>query len=90
MAAPFQTVAMHHILRSTCSIPSGVIMNIGANLKRLREAANISQTDLAKKVNVSQAMICQIERGSKSMPITLGAAIAEALGCELLDLVKQA
>ncbi len=63
-------------------------MNIGANLKRLREAVNMSQADLAKEVNVSQAMICQIERGSKSMSMSLGAEIAAVLGCDLLDLIK--
>ena len=63
-------------------------MNIGANLRRLREAVNMSQGELAQKVNVSQSMICQIERGSKSMTISLGAEIASVLGCELQDLIK--
>lgn len=65
-------------------------MNIGANLRQLREAVNMSQGDLAEKVNVSQSMICQIERGSKAMTISLGAEIAAVLGCKLTDFVKSA
>lgn len=63
-------------------------MSVGANLRQLREAVHMTQTELAQRVNVSVPMICQIERGSKTMSISLGAEIAAVLGCELSDLVK--
>lgn len=61
-------------------------MSIGENIRRLRENKNYTQKDLACKVNVTQSMINQIERGTKVLTVPLGCAIAKALGCELTDL----
>ena len=38
-------------------------MSIGKNIKRIRENAGMSQYDLAKKLNVSQAAVSQFENG---------------------------
>ncbi len=54
-------------------------MTIGANLKRLRLSKNMSQADLAKAVSVTQPMIAQIERGTKSLTMELGREISEVL-----------
>ena len=62
-------------------------MNVGRNIKAIREKAGMQQTELAEKVGVSQSMICQIERGTKGCSIQLGAQIAEALGCEINELL---
>lgn len=62
-------------------------MNIGKNIKKIREAAGLNQTELAEKLGVSQSMICQIERGSKACSMPLGAEIAEVLGCKIGDLI---
>ena len=48
-------------------------MSIGENIKSRRKALNMQQGDLAKAVGVSQAMICQIERGTKVPSMPLGA-----------------
>ena len=61
--------------------------NVGANLKRIREQRGVTQSELARMVQVSPPMICQIERGSKAPSLPLGAQIAEALGCNLLELL---
>lgn len=63
-------------------------MNIGKRIKLMRVKANMQQAELAEKVGVSQSMICQIERGTKACSIQLGADIAEALGCEIADLLS--
>lgn len=57
--------------------------DIAKNIKRLREAANMSQLELAEAVGVTRSMITQIERGTKSCTMQLGAAIAEALNCPI-------
>ena len=63
-------------------------MNVGRNIKVMREKAGLQQSELAEKVGVSQSMICQIERGTKGCSIQLGADIAAALGCEIGDLLN--
>lgn len=63
-------------------------MNIGLNIKAMREEIGMNQVELAEKVGVSQSMICQIERGTKACTMQLGAEIANALGCEIGDLLS--
>lgn len=61
-------------------------MNIGMNIKLMREKAGIQQVELAARIGVTQSMICQIERGTKACSMQLGADIATALGCTIGDL----
>lgn len=61
-------------------------MNIGMNIRLMREKAGIQQAELAARVGVTQSMICQIERGTKACSMQLGADIAAALGCSISDL----
>ena len=58
-------------------------MSIGENIRRARQSADMTQAELAKKVCVSQAMICSSERGSKACSMGLGLEIARALGCKV-------
>lgn len=44
---------------------------IGEKIKTLRETNGLSQRELAEKASVSQGMISQIERGSKSPTIAV-------------------
>lgn len=62
-------------------------MSIGENLRRLRETQGMTQKELAKQVGVSVSMICQIERGAKSMSLPLGREITDILHCSLDDLL---
>ena len=63
-------------------------MSIGSNIKRIREAQGMSQTELAKAVGVTQSMLCQVERGTKALSLPLGADIAGVLNCNIEDLLK--
>ncbi len=63
-------------------------MSIGENIRNKRKDLNMSQNDLASAVGVSVPMICQIERGTKSVTLMLGAEIAKILQCDLNDLVN--
>ena len=61
-------------------------MNIGENIRRIREQNGLSKAELARRVGVSGSMICQVERGTKACSMQLGAQIASALGCEVSEL----
>lgn len=57
--------------------PHNVLMK---NLKNLRQAKRLSQTELAEKVGCSQGMISKIEKGDANPTLDLIEAIADALG----------
>jgi len=57
-------------------------------LKNLRLLRGLTQDELAEKVQVSQSMIAQMERGSKSISIPLGKEISRVLNCTLEDLAQ--
>ena len=61
-------------------------MNIGQTIRQRREALGWTQAELAERANVSQPMIAQIERGSKSPTVQLAQEVATALDCTLQDL----
>ena len=58
---------------------------IGQNIKRLREAAGISQAALARSAGVSQPTITDLENG-KQLTTKKLASIAKALRCKVSDL----
>lgn len=63
-------------------------MSIGQNLKRLRNEKGISQSELAAGVGISQPMIAQVERGTKSLTLELGKEIADYLGATVDELLR--
>lgn len=62
-------------------------MSVGENIRRKREAKGMTQKELAVAIGVGQSMMAQIERGTKSASLQLGAVIAKVLECEIADLV---
>lgn len=63
-------------------------MNVGEKIKARREALGMPQVELAERAHVSQAMICQIERGTKLPSLPLSAEIAAALNCDVKDFLE--
>ena len=61
---------------------------IGYHLKRLRAERGLSQADLAKAVGVSQSLLALIEAGARTLTVPLCADLAEALQCDIHELVK--
>ena len=55
-------------------------MNFGENLRMYREKAGLTMRDLAKRVYVTDSMICAIENGQKHPSLMLGLALAHELG----------
>lgn len=52
-------------------------------LVRARNAASMSQKDVAEALNVSQPYIAQVERGSKPMSMSLMLRYADAVGASV-------
>lgn len=63
-------------------------MSVGENIRRIREEQRIPQVEVAEKVGISQAMLCQIERGTKNPSLQVSYGIASALGCTVYDLIS--
>ncbi len=64
-------------------------MSVGENIKKMREEKNMMQAELAEKTGVTQAMICQIERGTKNPSLQVACQIAKVLGCEVNSFMKE-
>lgn len=64
-------------------------MSIGENIRKLRIAKNITQAELAEQTGITQSMLCQIERGTKTVTMPLGKQISEVLKCSVEDLYNE-
>ncbi|MEY8327281.1 helix-turn-helix transcriptional regulator [Lachnospiraceae bacterium 54-11] len=64
-------------------------MSIGENIKNRRKSVGVSQNALASAVGVSTPMICQIERGTKSVTLRLAVDIAKVLRCDINDFLSE-
>ena len=62
-------------------------MSVGENIKKLRTTRNITQQELGEHIGSSQAMIAQVERGTKNISLPLAAEIAKFFGITLEDLL---
>lgn len=63
-------------------------MSIGSNLKALRIKNNMSQSELAKAVGMTQSMITQLEQDRKILTVPTGKEIARVLKCSMDDFIK--
>ena len=62
-------------------------MSVGENIRRLREKREMTQAYVAEQVGISQAMLCQIERGTKNPSLQIGKGLADVLGCKIDSLL---
>lgn len=63
-------------------------MSVGENIRRIREEKDLTQAFVAKQAGISQAMLCQIERGTKNPSLQIGKEIADILGCDIDSLIS--
>lgn len=63
-------------------------MSIGKRVAKLRKECGMTQSELARAVNVVPSMIAQVERDTKALTINLGLEIADVLKCSLMDIAK--
>lgn len=60
----------------------------GARLRELRAAAGLSQRELAKRSGTSSAAISNFEAGNNAPTLGTLVRLAEALGCNVTELVR--
>jgi len=60
---------------------------IALNIRTIREAADLSREDLAKKAKVSARYIYVLESGTRNVSIDTLEAIANALGTSVCDII---
>ncbi len=63
-------------------------LNIGLNIKKLRELKNLTQEYLAKELDVSQKTICNIEQAENDIKISTALKICKILGVSLTQLIQ--
>lgn len=61
---------------------------VGAELKRVREALRINQSEVAKAVGLERTSITNIERGKQKLSLVTLRAIADALGMDVIIQLK--
>ncbi|WP_346961130.1 helix-turn-helix domain-containing protein [Faecalicatena contorta] len=66
----------------------GDLMNTGEKIKQARINSGLSQNELGKKLNVSQAMIAQYEKGTRNPKLSTLRKIADALDVSTSDLAE--
>ncbi len=62
-------------------------MSVGENIRRIREEKQLTQAYVAERVGISQAMLCQIERGTKNPSLQVGKEIADVFECDIESLI---
>lgn len=61
-------------------------MDIGTNIKRIREAKNLSQKEVIAAINMGAAQYSRIEGGKTEPSVSTLERIAKALGVQLTEL----
>jgi transcriptional regulator with XRE-family HTH domain len=65
-----------------------VLAHVSGNLRRLRQAAGLSQTALAKASGISRRMIVAVEAGDANISLSSLDKLAAAMGVGFVDLVR--
>lgn len=67
---------------------NGILASLGLNVRRAREAQQLTQEKLAERANLDPTYISGIERGLRNPGIKNVAKLAKALGLTTADLCK--
>lgn len=62
---------------------------IGKRIAEKRNEAGMTQSDLGKKLGISQSHVARIENGLYDARFGIIIKIAEAIGCSIDDFVKE-
>lgn len=60
-------------------------MDCGKRIRQMRLNKNMTSTELAKQLEVTQPYISQLERGAKVLSYPIAVQLAEIFGCKLED-----
>ncbi|RMM51200.1 hypothetical protein ALQ77_02834 [Pseudomonas corrugata] len=79
---------MSHTVNKENGPRASVLQHVSQNVRRLRHAAQLSQTALAQLSGVSRRMLVAIEAGEKNVSLTTLDRVAEALDVAFSDLIQ--
>lgn len=60
------------------------LMDIAFAIAKARDAAGMSQADLAKKLKTAQSVVSRIENGNQNLSVKMLVKIAQILNCDLM------
>ena len=66
----------------------GETLNVGRTIRTLREAGNLRQSEVAKRLGMSAAQLCHIEKSKNTPSLSTLRRIAEALGTTISELTE--
>ena len=69
-------------------IENNTLKKIGKRIQELRELQNLSQQDLAAKINYDKSNMSRLEAGRTNMTVTTLEKVSKALTVELVELFK--
>jgi transcriptional regulator with XRE-family HTH domain len=62
---------------------------VGTNIRTVRADKDLSQEEIAHRVNISTTYYGQVERGTRNVTIEVLGRIADALGVEMERLIER-
>ncbi len=71
------------------SIGSADHKRLGRRLRETREAAGLSQTALAQRLDVNQTFVSKVERGERRLDLLELRAVCRALDVDLVEFVSE-
>ena len=63
---------------------------LGRNVRKRRQAAGLSQEELASRAGLHRTYVSSLERGERNVAVENIFALAHALGCQAADLLSSA
>lgn len=69
---------------------SGGPLTFGEMIQSIRQADGISQVDLARRLEISRAMLCDIEKGRRPVSVERAKRFAQVLGYSVTQFVAVA
>lgn len=84
--AAARAAATESSLRTPAALRDSIAASVGAQIRSLRRAADLSSVELAKRAGLSNGMMSKIERGATSPSIQTLGAVAHALGVPMARL----
>ena len=78
-----------YVTYNTINTGRGDGVEIHENIKRIRKQKNISQKELAHRLNISPQNLAQYESGKRKPKIETVNRIASALGVNIVDLMEE-
>ena len=64
------------------------LLRLGSNIKILRNASQITQAELARRIGISQTHLCNIENGRVAVNLRLLMRAANLFKCKLDDIIS--